>query len=108
MFLASQLKPSTLTNGDNMTFVARNLGWLADNVFGMDRPQVPQPTAPNNSSIDFNQPRQRSQNIAAPKTERSRSDSLGAYGSGQSGLALDPLGRRGGGFIGGGKSLLGR
>lgn len=90
-----------------MTFVTRNLGWVADNVFGMDRPQAPM--APTNTSIQTGSSRLiKNDNIRGPSMDRSRSDALGAYGSGQSGIALDPLGRRGGGFVSSHKSMLGR
>lgn len=89
-----------------MSFVTKNLGWVADNVFGMDRPQLP--ATPTTNTAIQSQLIQKNSNITAPASERSRSDAGAAYGAGQSGIALDPLGRKGAGFVSSHKSLLGR
>lgn len=92
-----------------MAFITKNVAKFADNVLGIDRPDVA-PIAPTNTSIPTSTLAggKNNDNIRGPSSERSRSDALGAYGSGQSGIALDPLGKRGGGFISGQKTMLGR
>lgn len=90
-----------------MSFITKNVAAFADNVLGIDRPTAPA-MAPTNTAIPTSTIAAKNDNIAAPKSERSRSDSLAALGGGQSGIALDPLGQRGAGYVSSRKTLLGR
>jgi hypothetical protein len=92
-----------------MTFVTRNLMKVADNVFGLDRPNPAASMPPTNTAIPTSTlMKAKNDNINVTGDGKNRGDALGAFGGGQTGIALDPLGRRGAGYTGTGKTMLGR